>query len=94
MNEVPGIDSKAAAEMAALIERFARRYAADGFTHPRIAAAVVTARGWAGLDRPAFADNLGITVDEVEQAESGGVGADALPDQLAERLHQLGISLS
>lgn len=77
--------------MAALIERFARRYAADGFAHPRVAATVVTARGWAGQDRADFAAEVGLTVEALEQAEMGHVDPASLPEALSKRLKSLGL---
>ncbi len=92
MNDVPDVDSKTAANMAALVERFARRYAADGYTHPRVAAAVVTARGHSGATREAFARSVGVDAEHLTDAESGLLSMGALREPLRNHLRRLGLT--
>ncbi|MCP3935060.1 MAG: hypothetical protein GY708_06780 [Actinomycetia bacterium] len=89
MNDVPDIEASTATQMAALIERFARRYAADGYDHPRVAAAVVTARGFSGAEAAAFADELGIGASSLDDAERGLVALTDLPAPLRDLLRSL-----
>lgn len=71
--------------MTLLCERLSRRLAADGARHPTAAALTLAVRGLRGVDPAAFADELGISRDQLAEAESGDVAFDQLPPAILRR---------
>lgn len=72
-------------EMTLLCERLSERLARDGAPHPRAAAIALAVRGLSGSDVVAFAEQLGISGDEVARAESGEVPFAHLPAGIVQR---------
>ena len=86
------LDATTRADMMALIERLARRYAALGYRHPRVAAVAVVMRGVNGVDQQAWAAHLGVDPAEIDASESGLVAMADLSPKLADRIRAAGLA--
>ena len=71
--------------MTLLCERLSRRLAAEGARHPTAAAVALAVRGLQGADPATFANELGISPDQLARAESGNVAFDQLPPAILQR---------
>ena len=86
-------DAGRRAQLMAIVERLARRYAGNGFSHPRVAALVVTLRGLDGVDRAAWAAQLGISESDLADAESGRTAAGDLDERLTRHAAAVGLPI-
>ena len=68
--------------MMLLCERLSERLAADGARHAAAAAMALAVRGIGGVDPATFADQIGISRDELARAEAGEVPFDELPSAI------------
>ena len=67
---------------ARLIAAVRARMELNGALHPEVAAAVLAERGRRGLDREAFAEAEGTTVERLQRIEAGECSAEDLPPGL------------
>ena len=77
-----------------LVFRMADVLAADGAAYPMAGALSAAVRGRQQLDRFEYARELGISLDEVDAAESGCTPLRQLPEPIAERIPWLGVDLT
>ena len=75
-------------DLTGLCERLAQRLAEAGAEHPSAGAVALAVRGTEGVDRPTFADWLGISHDELDRAEHGDVPFQQLPEPIRLRAQQ------
>lgn len=68
------------ADLMGLLERVAVRLAHEGARHPVAAATALTARGHEGVNQSDFASAHGLDPAVVEEAESGAVPLNELPE--------------
>ncbi len=87
------LDAARRAELMAIVERLARRYAGNGFAHPRVAALVVTLRGLDGVDRATWAEQLGISEAAIAAAETGHTAATDIDERLARHADAVGLPI-
>lgn len=71
-------------DLTALCERLARRLRSGGAAHPEAAAVALAVRGVFGVDRPTFAERLGIPDGELAIVESGWRRWDEVPHALVD----------
>ncbi len=86
------LDATTRADMMALIERLARRYAALGYRHPRVAAVAVVIRGVNGVDQQAWAAQIGVDPADIDAIESGLVALADLSPRLSDRIRAAGLA--
>ena len=77
-----------------LIVRMADVLAADGAPYPMAGALASAVRGRQQLDRHAYADELDVTLDQIDAAETGHTPLRDLPAPIAERILWLGVDLT
>jgi hypothetical protein len=75
-------------DLTRLCERLAERLAAEGARYPEAGAVALAVRGRAGVDRPTFADDLGLDPDELRRVERGEVPFDEFPAAIRQRAHR------
>jgi len=76
-----------------VIERMARRLRAEGAEHPVAAALAVAARGHARLTAHEYAASVGLPVDLIDSAETGGIAFSDLPMVVGEQTGAIGADL-
>ena len=77
-----------------LVLRMADVLAADGAAYPMAGALSAAVRGRLQLDRSEYARELGITLEQVDNAESGRTRLRQLPEPIFTRIPWLGIDLT
>lgn len=71
-----------------LTERIALRLARAGLEHPVAAAVTIAMRGMSGLDRDAYAAELGVAGARVDELELGQVALEELPESVWRMVHE------
>ena len=77
-----------------LVLRMADVLAANGAAYPMAGALSAAVRGRHQLDRSEYARELGITLEQVDNAEAGRTPLRQLPEAISSRIPWLGIDLT
>lgn len=77
-----------------LVRHMARLLATEGAAYPMAGALSSAVRGRQNLSRCRCAEELGLTLEQIDAAESGRTPLHQLPEQITERIPWLGLDLT